>query len=69
MTNPLTTVSVSRVRSAQFAKAIAAASSVAELESAADKHGDWLLGKDKERLRLVYGERLAQLKGGYATDR
>jgi hypothetical protein len=69
MTNPLTTVSVSRVRSAQFAKAIAAASSVAELQAAAEKHGDWLLGNDRERLRVVYGERLAELKGGYATDR
>ena len=53
-TNPY----LSSVHAMCFSKAIGAASSAKELEAAADRHGGWLLGADRTRLRAEYRARL-----------
>lgn len=59
ITNP----HVSSVHAATFSKEIRSASTLTALADAAKRHGDYLLGDDKTRLRDEYTRRLSQLKG------
>ncbi len=59
VTNP----HLSKVHAANFRREIQSAASAAELKAAAKKHGDYLLGRDKDILRQEYTERLGAVKG------
>lgn len=52
-----------------FEKAIAQAKDIDELKRAAEKHGRWLLGNDKTRLRAVYQSRALALGGTYGSPK
>jgi len=54
----LTNPHLSKVHAANFRREIASAGSAEELKAAAKKHGDFLVGRDKETLRQEYTERL-----------
>lgn len=54
---------LSAVHAANFEKAIAQAKDIDELKRAAEKHGCWLLGNDKTRLRQIYSARAIALGG------
>jgi len=58
-TNPY----LSSVHAAIFEKAITKADGVDAMKHAAAKHGPWLLGHDKTRLRQIYMARLMALGG------
>lgn len=50
-----------------FEKAIAQAKDIDELKRAAEKHGRWLLGNDKTRLRQIYSARAIALGGNHGS--
>jgi hypothetical protein len=58
-TNPY----VSTVHAANFSREIANARNLDDLKLAAAKHGDYLIGGDKVRLRDEYAARLVALRG------
>jgi len=58
---------LSAVHAANFEKAIAKAQDLETLKREAAKHGPWLLGNDKTRLREIYTARLLALGGTYGS--